>query len=453
MFCAGSAARAGFLKRGMEMRSCVFLLRSSDAAGSRKRRIRFIDRRLLPVLAAAALAVNFFAPSAASAENQTSSWISSWTASPQAPRGLIPASFSNRTIRQIVHLSIGGNGVRVRLSNEFGTKPVLIGAATVAMAGGNSDIVSASLRPLTFGGSKSVIIPPGAPVVSDPAAFNVAPLSDVAVSLYLPAATDLGTVHATGLQTAFVSTTGDYTASAEFPVVDKFANRFFLTGVMVEPSSSTRAIVTFGDSITDGTASTVNANARWPDVLARRLKDAGIDVAVLNQGIAGNRVLTDGAGVSALARFERDVLSQPGVSHVVILLGINDIGWPGTAIEPGGIVRTADEIIAGYRQLIERAHLRSIKVIGSPLTPFENALSGGPNRGYFAPEKEAKRLAVNNWIRTSGAFDGIVDFDRVLADPAHPSALAAAYDSGDHLHPNDAGYRAMAESIDLKLLQ
>ncbi len=413
----------------------------------------FIGRHLLPVLAAAALSVSSFVLSPASAQVQTTSWISSWTASPQAPRGVMPASLSNRTIRQIVHLSIGGDKVRLRLSNEFGTKPILIGAASVAMAGKSSDIVSASLRVLTFGGAKSVIIQPGAPAVSDPVEFNVAPLSDVAVSLYLPAATELGTVHAVGLQTAYVSTTGDFTASTEFPVVDRFENRFFLTGVMVEPSSPVRAIVTFGDSITDGTRSTVDANARWPDVLARRLKAAGLGVAVLNQGISGNRVLSDGAGVSALARFERDVLSQPGVSHVVIFVGINDIGFPGTAIEPGGIVRTADEIIAGYKQLIERAHLRAIKVIASPLTPFENALAGGPNQGYFTPEKEAKRLAVNNWIRTSGVFDGLIDFERVVADPAHPSAIAAAYDSGDHLHPNDAGYKAMGESVDLKLFQ
>jgi lysophospholipase L1-like esterase len=412
----------------------------------------FVGRQLLPVLAAA-LSVSSFVLSPATAQVQPTSWISSWTASPMAPRGVMPASFSNRTIRQIVHLSIGGDKVRVRLSNEFGTKPVLIGAASVAMAGKSSDVVSASLRALTFGGAKSVIIQPGAPAVSDPVELNVAPLSDVAVSLYLPAATELGTVHATGLQTAYVSTTGDFTASSEFPVVDRFVNRFFLTGVMVEPSSSVRAIVTFGDSITDGTASTVNGNARWPDVLARRLKEAGAAVAVLNQGIAGNRVLSDGAGVSALARFERDVLGQPGVSHVVIFVGINDFGFPGTAIEPNGIVRTADEIIAGYKQLIERAHLRAIRVIGSPLTPFENALAGGPNQGYFTPEKEAKRLAVNNWIRTSGAFDGLIDFDRVVADPAHPSAIAGAYDSGDHLHPNDAGYKAMGESVDLKLFQ
>ena len=366
---------------------------------------------------------------------------------------MLPASFTNRTIRQIVHLSLGGDKVRIRLSNEFGTRPVLIGAASVAVAGQGSGIAAQSLRPLTFGGARSFVLPPGAPLVSDAVDLDVAAFTDLAVSLYLPATTELGTVHATGLQTAYVSSAGDFTTASEFPTEDRFVNRFFLSGVVVEPVAPARAIVTFGDSITDGTASTVNANRRWPDVLARRLKDAGVSVAVLNQGIAGNRVLSDGAGVSALARFERDVLSQPNVSHVVIFLGINDLGFPGTAIEPNGIVRAADEIIAGYKQLIERAHMRGIKVIGSPLTPFENALGETPNRGYFTPDKEAKRQAINRWIRTSGAYDAIIDFESVVADPAHPAAIAKSYDSGDHLHPNDAGYKAMGEAIDLKLFQ
>jgi lysophospholipase L1-like esterase len=403
------------------------------------------------VLAAAALSLNSLALLPGRAE--TSAWISSWTGSPQAPRGAIPASVSNRTIRQFVHLSIGGGKVRLRLSNELGIRPLLIGAASVAVARANSELVPATLRQLTFAGSRSVTIAPGAPALSDPVELDAAPLSDLAVSLYLPAATELSTVHQTGLQTAYLSAAGDFTGSSEFPVVDKLVNRFFLTAVMVEPPSAARAVAIFGDSISDGTRSTIDANARWPDVLARRLKEAGLAIAVLNQGISGNRVLSDGAGASGLARFERDVLSQPGVSHVVVFLGINDIGWPGTAIEPGATVRTAEEIIAGYKQLIERAHVRSIKAVGSPLVPFENALAGTPNQGYFTPEKEAKRLAVNKWIRTSGAFDAIIDFEPVLADPLHPAALARGYDSGDHLHPNDAGYKAMGESIDLALFQ
>ena len=418
-------------------------------AGRHRGRAFRIDCGLLAFIVAAALSLT----AGAGAKAQALAWISSWTASPQAPRGALPGSLANRTIRQIVHLSLGGDRVRIRLSNEFGSRPLLIGAASIAIAGRDSDIVAASLRPLTFGGSTSVIIPPGAPVLSDPAELDAAALSDLAVSLYLPAQTELDTVHVTGLATGTVSAAGDFTASAHFPVADRFVNRFFLTGVMVAPAAPARAIAVLGDSISDGTRSSVDANGRWPDVLARRLKAAGMAIAVQNQGISGNRVLSDGAGISALARFERDVLAQPGVSHVVVFLGINDLGWPGTAIEPRGAFRSAEEIIAGYRQLIERARVRSIKVIGAPLTPFQNALAGGPNQGYFTPEKEAKRQAVNRWIRTGGAYDGIIDFESVLADPVHQAALAATYDSGDHLHPNDAGYKAMGESIDLKLFQ
>jgi lysophospholipase L1-like esterase len=376
-------------------------------------------------------------------------WVGTWTASPQSPRGVMPARFLNQTVRQIVRVSIGGSKIRVRLSNEFGSKPVVIGAASVGQVGK----VAGSLRPLTFAGAKHVTLLPGAPALSDPVELNVAPLSELAINLYLPAATEPATVHQVGLQTAYVSAPGDFTASVEFPVADRFTHRFFLSGVLVEPSVPARAIVTFGDSITDGANSTVDANGRWPDVLARRLNDSGAAIAVLNQGISGNRVLSDGAGVSGLARFERDVLSQPAVSHVVIMLGINDIGWPGTAIEPNGIIRTADDIVAGYKQMIERARVRSIKVIGATLTPFENALSGRPNQGYFTLDKEVRRLAVNHWIRTSGAFDATIDFDRVIADPRRSEAIAAPYDSGDHLHPNDAGYRAMGEAVELKLFQ
>jgi lysophospholipase L1-like esterase len=425
-------------------------VRDRNSADHRSYRTIPMRRHLLAIAAAAALLLGPLALASAGAQDEA--WISSWTASPQLPRDVIPGSLSNRTIRQIVHLSIGGSKVRVRLSNEFGAQPLTIGAGSVAIAAG-ADIVAGSLRTLTFGGSKSITIPPGAPVLSDPVELSAASLSDLAVMLYLPAAPDFPTVHQTGLQTGYVSAPGDFTTGREFPVADRFYLRFFLTGVMVESSVPAHAIAIFGDSISDGTRSTIDANDRWPDVLARRLQEAGIAAAVLNQGIAGNRILSDGAGDSALARYERDVLSQPGVSHVVIFLGINDIGRPGTFIEPGAIVRTPDELIAGYKQLIERAHARSIKAIGSPLTPFEHALAGTPNSGYFTPEKDAKRRAVNNWIRSSGAFDSIIDFEPVLADPAHPAAIAAPYDSGDHLHPNDAGYRAMGQSVDLRLFQ
>jgi lysophospholipase L1-like esterase len=412
----------------------------------------FSKRAVILAIAIAALGIHATYPALAQTA-PARTWVGTWTASPQPPRGVIPASFSNQTVRQIVRVSIGGSKVRIRLSNEFGSKPVVIGAASIGLAGKGAELVAGSLKPLTFGGAKKVTLLPGAPALSDPVELNVAPLSDLAINLYLPAATELATVHQVGLQTADVSAPGDFTASAEFPVADRFTHRFFLTGVLVEPRAPARAVVTFGDSITDGTNSTVNANGRWPDVLARRLKDAGAAIAVLNQGISGNRVLSDGAGVSGLARFERDVLSQPAVSHVVILLGINDIGWPGTAIEPNGIIRTADDIVAGYKQMIERARIRSIKVIGATLTPFENALAGRPNQGYFTTDKEVRRLAVNHWIRTSGAFDTIIDFDRVIADRNNSAAIAASYDSGDHLHPNDAGYRAMGEAVELKLFQ
>ena len=416
-----------------------------------RRQILWRRRRLQFGALALALLVGSFALALVDAQAQTSPWISSWTASPQAPRGVMPTSFSNQTIRQVVRLSIGGNKVKIRLSNEFGIAPLLIGSVSVATVHGGAE--AAENLPVTFGGSRSIVIPPGAPALSDTIELQVAPLSDIAVNLYLPETTELATVHRVGQQTAYVSGPGDFTAKSSFPVVDKFDHRFFLTGVMVVPSTPARAIVTFGDSITDGTNSTLDANARWPDVFARRLKDAGIHAAVLNQGISGNRVLSDGAGVSALARFERDVLSQPGVTHVVIFVGINDMGFTGTAIEPFGLIRTADEIIAGYKQLIERARLRSIKVIGSPLAPFENAQAGRPSQGYYTPAKEMTRQAINKWIRTSGAFDGLIDFEQALADPKNPTAMIAAFDSGDHLHPNDAGYRAMAESIDLKLFQ
>ena len=381
------------------------------------------------------------------------SWIATWTASPQAARGNMPASFSDRTVRQTVHLSVGGTRLRIQLSNEFGTRPLLIGAASVAVPRHAAEVNPSTLRPLTFGGTRSLIIPPGAVGVSDPVDLVTSPLSDLAVSLFLPGPTELTTVHQDANQTAYVSDAGDFSMQEQFPIVDRFANRFFLDRVLVETSAGTHAIVTFGDSITDGRASTVDANRRWPDVLAARFSESGRPTAVLNAGISGNRLLSDAAGANALARFGREVLSELHVSHVVVFLGINDIGWPGTPIEPSSNVRSANELIVAYKQLIEQAHLHAIKVIGGTLTPFEGSFAGTPYDAYFTPDKEAKRKAVNAWIRDSGAFDAVIDFEHVLADPQHPTMMRHDYDSGDHLHPNDAGYRAMAQSIDLRVFQ
>jgi lysophospholipase L1-like esterase len=295
---------------------------------------------------------------AASARAQT--WIATWAASPQA--SAMPATFSNQTVRQIVHVSIGGSKVRVRLSNEHGTQPVVIGAASIGLAGTGADTPTNTLRPLTFGGSKSITILAGAPVVSDPVELNVPPLSNLAVSIYLPIATDIETVHQPALQTGD-TTVGDFTDSPGFPTGGTFNNRVFLAGVIIETDGRARAIVAFGASHVNGNGSTLNANSRWPDILAHRVKEAGLPLAVVNAGIAGNRLLSDGIGVSGLARFERDVLSQPGVSHVIVLLGSNDLGVPGTRAEPSGIVPTPEDMVAGYKQLIERAHLRAIKVM------------------------------------------------------------------------------------------
>jgi lysophospholipase L1-like esterase len=376
-------------------------------------------------------------------------WVPTWTASPQASPGM-RATYSNQTLRQVVHVSIGGNRVVIRLSNEFGTHPVLIGGATVALAGPSG---SSTLHPLTFGGAKSITVRSGAPVLSDPVELRVPPLSDLSVSIYLPGVTEIETVHQTGLQTGYVSAAGDFTERADFTPTQMFNNRVLLAGVLVETDAHARAIVAFGDSITDGFRSTANANNRWPDVLARRLQQTGAPIAVLNEGITANRLLTDGIGISGLARFERDVLSQPGLSHVIVLLGINDLGLPGTSFDPSGTAPAAEEIISGYKQLIERAHMHGVKIIGATLMPFEHALEGPPNGAYFSSEKNAKRQVVNTWIRTSNAFDGVIDFERVIVDPSRPAAVAPQYDSGDHLHPNDAGYTAMGEAIDLKILQ
>jgi lysophospholipase L1-like esterase len=384
-------------------------------------------------------------------------WVGTWTASPQAPEppliGATPATIDNQTIRQIVHTSIGGKWVRVRLSNEYGRTPLVIGAAHLAqqLPGGASDVIGSTDRVLTFGGRTSVTIPAGAPALSDPVEFDVPPLTNMAVSIYLPNATPVNTFHSLGRQSTYISTPGNFSGTTRMPVAQTTQSWYFLTGVSVVPHGrNAAAIVAIGDSITDGFASTVDANRRWPNVLANRLQGRpGLrNIAVLDHGISGNRTLHDFIGPNALARFDRDVLAAPGVRWVIVLEGINNIGIPGGLGRPGEAV-SAEDIIFGYRQLISRARERGLKIYGGTLTPFE----GFALPGYYTAEGEAKRQAVNQWIRTSGAFDAVIDFDKAIRDPANPGRMLPLYDSGDHLHPGDAGYQAMADAIDLSLFR
>jgi lysophospholipase L1-like esterase len=349
-------------------------------------------------------------------------------------------TYAGATIREIVHTTIGGDRVRVRFTNEYGDKPLVIGSAHIAVRTSTSTIDPASDRALTFGGLNTVTVRTGATVTSDPLSYAVPQLGDLAISIYLPDSARTSTRHALGVQTTYVSKAGDLTASTTFAADTTLRSWVFLTGVDVMNIYATGAIVTIGNSITDGAAATLDSNRRWPDVLARRLlTSAEPPKSVVNAGISGNRVLTFGAGPSAVARFDRDVLMQPGVTHVIVLEGINDIG----RAPPSPDVVTADEVIFGLKQMADRAHERGLLIYGATLTPA----SQRPG------ELESKRVAINTWIRTSGTFDGVIDFDAVTRDPAQPNQFLPAYDSGDHLHPSDAGYKAMGEAIDLTLFR
>jgi lysophospholipase L1-like esterase len=356
-----------------------------------------------------------------------------------------PLNFKNQTLREIVHTSLGGDRVRVVLSNAFGTLPLEVGAAHVALREKDAAIKAGSGRPLTFSGNASTMIAAGAVVVSDPVSLTIPAAADLAVDIYLPGDTGATlsplTTHQGALQQNYISAEGNHAGEADIAGGTTTNQWFFLARVEVAASENAGAVVAFGDSITDGTRSTANTNNRWPDELARRLAAAKIPVGVLNEGIGGNRVLCDGAGVSALARFDRDVLIQPGVKYVVVLESINDIG-----IGRGNAVPSANELIAAHRQLIERAHAKGLKIYGATLTPFDGA-------AYFTQEGEAKRQAVNAFIRTGKAYDGVVDFDAAVRDPMAPSKIQMKYNPGDNLHMNDAGYQAMAGAIDLALFR
>jgi lysophospholipase L1-like esterase len=343
----------------------------------------------------------------------------------------------------IVRTSIGGQRLRIKVENAFNSAPVTIGAAHIALRAKDSEIVAASDRALTFNGKPGCILSPGVVRLSDPVDLKVAPLTDLAVSLYFPGETGPPTSHGTGLHTTYISREGDFTGQPAIADAATTLSYYYLAAVDVEAPAAAAALVTFGDSITDGTASTPNSDHNWPSLLAARLaknkKTASVGVA--NMGIGGNRVLYDGSGASALARLDRDVLSQSGVKWVMLLEGINDIGRVGTNTPEAP---TADDLIAAYKQLIEIAHTHGIAVIGCTLTPYEGA-------GYSREPGEAVRQAVNTFIRTGGAFDAVVDFEAATRDSGNPKRFRAAFDPGDHLHPNDAGYQAMADAVDLAI--
>ncbi|MGA2250629.1 SGNH/GDSL hydrolase family protein [Terracidiphilus sp.] len=352
------------------------------------------------------------------------------------------------TLREVVHTSVAGNQLRVRLTNEFGIEPLRIGAASVAISTGTNSIDTASLHDLTFSGLPSIVIPPGTQALSDPVPMATAAFADLAISLYLPLQqiSDVS-VHAGAQQDNYI-VTGNHLREASLTTPVVVPSWYFVKGVDVENTGQKHAaVVAFGDSITDGAYATENANHRWGDYLATRLhaNPATANLSVLNEGIGGNCILIHCVGQNALARFDRDVLSQAGVKYVIILEGINDIGGLHNPNRPEYKL-TAEDLEQGLTQLVARAHEHGIKVFGATLTPYKGA-------GYFTEKGEAIRQAVNHWILTGGVFDGAIDFDKATSDPANPPMFAPQYDSGDHLHPKDAGYAAMADSIDLSLFE
>jgi lysophospholipase L1-like esterase len=339
--------------------------------------------------------------------------------------------FTDQTLRQIVFTSLGGAFVRVRFTNEFSDRPLNIGAAQVAIAAPNGAIEAGSERALTFGGQSSITIVPNAQVVSDPAPLQVPDTGALAVDIYAPGSTGPVTWHSVGLHTTYISSVGNHVGEPLLPTSSTIQSYFFLKSVEVQATDKTGVVVAFGDSITDGPGSTPDASNTYPNQLARLLaaSHGRLKMAALNQGLAGNRVLASfvGGGQNAQARFDRDVLSQPGVTHLIVLIGLNDIFFT------GGMA--ADQVIAGQKQLIIRAHAQGIKVFGGTLTPVRVT-------GIL----EADRQTINEWIRTSGEYDAVIDFDAAIRDPNNPTIILPAYNSGDNIHPNDAGYEAMAQA-------
>ena len=375
-------------------------------------------------------------------------WVGTWATTPAPAEGV---AFSNQTLRMNARVSIGGRTLRVRLSNAYGNRPLSIGAAHIGLRANDAAVVPGSDRTLTFGGERSATIAAGALLVSDAVDLAVAPLADVVISIHLPGdvPASFGITGRYARQTNYVSPPGDFSAADVMPVGRITDDWYFVNGIDVWASADTGGIVTVGDSLTDANISTHDAFCRWPDQLARRLiarRDAPAP-GVMNQGLGGNRILHDIRGDSGLRRFDRDVLAQPGVTHAIVLLGTNDLRnrWAKPEEEV-----TAEQMIAGLKQLALRAQTHGIKIFGGTLMPFENETF---LVGAWTPAREAVRQAVNSWIREGGAFDAVIDFDQGVRDPEHPASMLPIYDCGDHLHPSDLGYNRMGDIIDLSLFE
>jgi lysophospholipase L1-like esterase len=377
-------------------------------------------------------------------------WVGTWASSPQpaatadVPQGL---TFADITLRQLVHVSVGGTKLRVRFSNAFGTTPLVLSTAHVAKSMGRGSVKDGSDKALTFAGSPAVSIPPGALVISDPVDYDLPPLSDLAVTVYIKDASASITSHPGSRTTSYI-VPGNVVAQTELINAVAVDHWYFINGIDVSAKKCPDSIVILGDSITDGRGSTTNGNDRWPDNLSRRLQHEKKtrSVGVLNQGIGGNRLLRDGLSPNALSRFDRDVLAQTGVRWVILLEGVNDIGTQLKAKEKNESWASSEDIIGAYRQMVVRAHTHGIKVYGATLLPFGGSF-------YSSENTERERQKVNDWIRTGGVFDGVIDFDAKLRDEKEPSRLAAVADSGDHLHPNAVGYKRMADIVDLNFFK
>ncbi|MEU9782011.1 SGNH/GDSL hydrolase family protein [Streptomyces phaeochromogenes] len=435
-----------------------------------------VRQRLAALFTGALLLGAALTPSASAQAPEPATWTGTWATAPTTVPKTDTTAFHDQTIRQIVHTSIAGSALRIRLSNEFGKQPLKIGEVHVARRASGTDeptIDPATDRELTFSGKSSVTIPAGAPALSDPVTLRVPARSDLVVSLHLPESTPGSTVNSFAAQRSYVAA-GNVTGETKIEPQSVTERWYFLTGVSVRaaftgptatgPSGAgnASAVVALGDSITADT--TLGTNHRWTDYLAQRLQGPGGPrnaVGVLNKGISGNRLLHDPNppaghpaeayaayfGESGLKRFDRDVAAQPGVRHVLVLLGVNDLGHPGT-IAPLSEKVTGQDLIDGHRQLIARAHERGLRIYGATITPFKN-----DTLGFYTPENAAARQTFNHWLRTSGEYDGVIDFDAALRDPADPERLLAAYDRGDHLHTNDAGREAMARAVPLRFFK